>query len=65
MSKFFCRPNLATDQVVVSEKPWEDFPVPREVLDLPKEEYKKRWSNPATKHCLFSLAEGQNPDFTV
>lgn len=65
MSKFFCRPNLATDQVVVSEKPWEDFPVPQEVLDLPKAEYKKRWTNPATKHCLFSLAEGQNPTTVV
>lgn len=65
MSKFFCRPNLATDQVTVSEKPWEDFPVPREVLDLPKTEYKKRWDNPATRHCLFSLAEGQNASTVV
>ena len=65
MSKFFCRPNLATDQVVVSEKPWEDFPVPQEVLDLPKEDYKKRWNNPAVRHCLFSLAEGQNPSTIV
>lgn len=65
MSKFFCRPNLATDQVVVSEKPWEDFPVPQEVLDLPKEDYKKRWKNPAVRHCLFSLAEGQSPSTIV
>ena len=65
MAKFFCRPNLATDQVVVSEKPWEDFSVPQEVLDLPKEDYKKRWNNPAVRHCLFSLAEGQNPSTIV
>ena len=25
--KFFCLPNLTTDHVTVSEKPWEDFPM--------------------------------------
>ena len=65
MSKFFCLPNLATDAVVVSERPWEDYPVAPEVLDLPKEQYKKRWFNPETRHCLFLLSEGQNPQFAV
>ena len=63
--KFFCLPNLATDHVSVSEEPWKEFPVDAEILDLPKAEYKKRWFNPDTKHCLFSLCEGQNAAFTV
>ena len=63
--RFFCLPNLATDHVTVSEKPWEDFPVEEAVLDLDKDAYKARWRNPETKHCLFSPCEGQNPAFTV
>lgn len=62
---FFCVPNLAVDKVTVSEKPWEDFPVEASVFDLKKEDYKKRWENPLTKHCLFHLAEGMNPDYCV
>lgn len=65
MSKFFCLPNLATDVVTVSERPWADYPVPADVVDLPKEAYKARWFSPETKHCLFLLAEGQNPQFAV
>ncbi|MCF0232214.1 MAG: hypothetical protein HUJ63_08110, partial [Enterococcus sp.] len=64
MARFFCRPNLATDAVSVSEAPWE-FKVDPKVLDLPKEQYKKRWHSPDTKHCLLSLVEGQNPGFIV
>ena len=41
-AKFFCLPNLATDHVSVSSEPWAEFPVAEEVLDLPKEQYKKR-----------------------
>lgn len=63
--KFFCLPNLTTDRVTVSNAPWEDFPVDPEVLDLPKAGYKKRWFSPDTKHCLFSLYEGQNAMFSV
>ena len=63
--KFFCLPNLATDHVSVSETPWTEFHVEQEVLDLPKDEYKRRWFDPDTKHCLFSLCEGQNAAFTV
>lgn len=63
--KFFCLPNLATDHVSVSETPWTEFPVAPEVLDLPKNDYKKRWFSPDTRHCLFSLCEGQNSAFTV
>ena len=48
--KFFCLPNLATDHVSVSEEPWSEFHVEQSVLDLPKEEYKRRWFNPDTKH---------------
>lgn len=64
-TKFFCVPNLAVDKVTASEKPWEDFPVEASVFDLDKSEYKKRWDNPATEHCLFHLAEGRNPDYVV
>lgn len=64
-TKFFCVPNLAVDKVTVSEKPWEDFPIEASVFDLKKEDYKKRWENPLTKHCLFHLAEGLNPDYCV
>ena len=53
--KFFCLPNLATDHVSVSESPWTEFPVDEAILALPKEEYKKRWFSPDTKHCLVSL----------
>lgn len=63
--KFFCLPNLATDRVSVSESPWTEFPVDEAVLALPKEEYKKRWFSPDTRHCLFSLCEGQNEAYTV
>ena len=63
--KFFCLPNLATDHVTMSESPWSDFPVDLSVLDLPKDDYKKRWFSPDTKHCLFLLSEGQNPAFAV
>lgn len=63
--KYLCMPNLATDHVSVSERPWDEFPVDPEVLALPKEDYKKRWFSPDTKHCLFSLCEGQNAAFTV
>lgn len=64
MSKFFYLPNLATDEVSVLENPW-DVKVDPAVLDLPKEAYKKRWFNPATKHYLLLLTEGQNPSFCV
>ena len=63
--KFFCLPNLTTDHVSVSEEPWKEFPVDEAVLALSKTDYKKRWLNPDTKHCLFSLCEGQNAAFTV
>lgn len=63
--KFFCLPNLATDHVEVSTSPWTEFPADPEVLALPKEDYKKRWFAPDTRHCLFSLCEGQNSAFTV
>ncbi len=63
--KFLCLPNLATDHVSASEEPWSEFHVEQSVLDLPKDQYKKRWFDPDTKHCLFSLCEGQNPAFTV
>lgn len=56
--KFFCRPNLATNEVTVLTDPW-NVKVPQEVLDLKKEEYKKRWGNPETKHWLLLMAEGQ------
>lgn len=62
--KFFCLPNLATDNVFVLEDPW-NFKVSPEVLALPKEAYKARWKNPATKHCLFTMAEGQCPTAVV
>ena len=65
MSKFFCLPNLATDHVSVSSEPWNEFPVSGETLALPKDEYKKRWFTPDTRHCLFSLCEGQNGAFVV
>lgn len=64
-TKFFCVPNLAVDTVTASEKPWEDFPVEESVFDLNKDEYKKRWDNPATKHCLFHLTEARNPEYCV
>jgi hypothetical protein len=63
-AKFFSLPNLATDAVTVVEKPWE-IKVPDEVLDLPKEEYKKRWFNPETRHHLLLLAQGMNEAFCV
>ena len=65
MSKFFCLPNLATDHASVSSEPWNEFPVSGETLALPKDEYKKRWFTPDTRHCLFSLCEGQNGAFVV
>jgi hypothetical protein len=65
MSKFFCLPNLTTDHVSVSSEPWNEFPVSGETLALPKDEYKKRWFTPDTRHCLFSLCEGQNGAFVV
>ena len=64
-TKFFCVPNLAVDRVTASERPWEDFPIEASVFDLKKEDYKKRWENPLTKHCLFHLAKGANPDYAV
>ena len=64
-ARFFCVPNLAVDKVTASEKPWEDFPVEASVFDLKKEDYKKRWENPLTKHCLFHLSEGANPEYCV
>jgi hypothetical protein len=63
--KFFCLPNLATDHVTISEAPWDEFPVDPGVLELSKDEYKKRWFSPDTNHCLFSTYEGQNAAFTV
>lgn len=63
--KFFCLPNLATDHVSASEEPWKEFPVSKDVLDLPKDQYKKRWFAPETRHCLFSLCEGQNAAYIV
>ena len=63
--KFFCLPNLTTDHVSVSEEPWREYPVAAEVLELDKSKYKARWFNPDTKHCLFSLCEGQNAAFIV
>lgn len=62
---FFCVPNLATDRCTASEKPWEDFKIPPEVFELDKEAYKKRYFDPNTRHCLFHLARGSNPDFAV
>ena len=62
---FFCVSNLATDRCTASEKPWEDFKIPPEVFELDKETYKKRYFDPNTKHCLFHLAKGANPDFAV
>ena len=63
--KFFCLPNLTTDQVTVSEQPWKDFPVDEAALKLDKDKYKARWFSPDTKHCLFSLCEGQNSAYIV
>ena len=62
--KFFCRPNLAIDDVTVLEKPWE-IKVDEAVANLPKEAYRSRWTNPDTKHYLLLMAEGQNPDYCV
>ena len=62
--KFYCLPNLATDAVSVLEDPW-NVRVDQAVLDLPKEEYKKRWMNPETRHWLLLMAEGQNRDYCV
>lgn len=62
--KFFCLPNLATDNVFVLTDPW-NFKVDPEVLALPKDVYKARWRNPETKHCLFTMAEGQCPTAAV
>ena len=62
--KFFCRPNLAIDDVTVLEKPWE-IKVDEAVTNLPKEAYRSRWTNPDTKHYLLLMAEGQNPDYCV
>lgn len=64
MSKFFRLPNLATDEVSVLENPW-DVQIPSEILDLPKDAYKKRWFNPGTNHYLLLLAEGLNPHYVV
>jgi len=64
MSKFFCLPNLATDAVTVVEEPWK-IEVPQDILDLPKEQYKKRWFNPETKHHLLLLSQGMNEAFCV
>lgn len=62
--KFFSLPNLATDEVTVVERPWE-IKIPEEILALPKEEYKKRWTNPETRHHLLLMAEAQNKDYCV
>lgn len=62
--KFYCLPNLATDSVTVLDEPW-NVKVEQAVLDLPKDEYKKRWLNPATKHYLLLMTEGQNKDYCV
>lgn len=64
MIKFFSRPNLATDRVEVIEKPWE-ISLPQEILDLPKDEYKRRWLSPETQHFLLMLSQGQNEDYCV
>lgn len=64
MSKFFCLPNLTTDKVSIVEDPW-NIKVDPEVLKLPKDDYKKRWFNPDTKHWLLLLAQGQNEAFCV
>ena len=64
MIKFFSLPNLATDRVEVIEKPWE-IRIPQEILDLPKDQYKRRWLNPETKHHLLMLSQGQNEDYCV
>ena len=63
-TKFFRLPNLATDAVEVLEEPW-NVKVPEEILALPKEQYKRRWFNPETRHWLISLAQGQNENFCV
>lgn len=57
-TKFFCLPNLTTNEVTVLEDPW-NVKVPEEVLALPKDKYKARWRNPETKHWLLLMAEGQ------
>ena len=62
--KFFCLPNLATDKVEVITDPW-NFKVPESVLNLKKDDYKKRWFNPETKHCLYLLASGQNEEYAA
>lgn len=60
---FFSRPNTATD-AVTPIKPWE-IVIPDEIMKLPKAEYKARWLNPMTKHYLFTMAEGLNPEYRV
>lgn len=64
MTRFFSRPNLCTEEVEVIADP-SQIHVAQEVLDLPKEAYKARWSNPETRHYLLSLAQGQNEDYCV
>jgi hypothetical protein len=64
MSKIFCLPNLATDEVFTIATPM-DFKVPEDVLALGKDEYKKRWLDPATRHCLMHMASGMNEHFVV
>ena len=63
-AKFFCLPNLTTDAVTPIEEPW-NVEVPQEILNLPKDEYKKRWFNPETRHWLLLLSQGQNEAFCV
>lgn len=63
-ARFFSLPNLATDRVTPLERPWE-VSVPKEVLDLPKEDYKRRWLNPGTRHHLLLMAQAQHPEYCV
>jgi len=61
---FFSQANLVDDHVVPLPEPWK-VRVPQEILDIPKDDYKARWRNPAVKHWLLSLAEGRSESFAV
>lgn len=62
---FFCLRNLVEDKVVKSEEPWRDMPVDKATRFLSKVDYKARWFDKNTKHCLYTLVEGTNSDYVV
>ena len=64
MTRFFSLPNLATDKVEPLDSPW-DVKVPPEIMNLPKTDYKKRWTSPNSKHWLLLMSSGQNPEYAV